>query len=154
MSISISYTQQIVAFGKATGRSFTRDEIGSISETMNSVTSLDDTGNIRLNIGAGPVATVEDALGVLSVGMGKPTTTTTSSEPTIPPGSNATARALALTASTRDGRSAARAVEAQALVSDGGNPWDTRSINRTRQALVLNLDAALAARLKQQAGVR
>lgn len=157
MTLSLFLNPQIRAYAKANGLVFTADEIERINTDVSGIATTDENNGLRFNLAGGSVQTVDAAIGAMSVGLGKSapqTQKTSSSTPTILAGSNATARALALNAANRDGQSAARAVEAQALVDEHGNPWDPRSINRTKQALVTNLDPALATRLRRQAGVR
>lgn len=156
MTLSLFLNPQIRAYAKANGLVFTADEIDRINADVSGIATTDENNGLRFNLAGGSVQTIDAAIGAMAVGLGKnaPAPKSTGSTPTIPAGSNATARALAVNAANRDGQSAARAVEAQALVDEHGNPWDPRSINRTKQALVTNLDPALATRLRRQAGVR
>lgn len=150
---AIAFAPQINAFAAASGRELDREEVESLEKTLNSISNLDDAGQITFELGHGRVGMLDDALAIFSTGMGKaiPIATT---EPSIPAGSNATARSLAANAAVREGRSAARLVEAESLVAEHGSPWDPRSISRTRQALVSNLSPDLAARLRRQAGIQ
>lgn len=61
-----------------------------------------------------------------------------------------TGRMMATIAASRsdDGR-ATRAAE----MASAGNPWSSTSWNLTKQGLITNLDADLAVRLRQEAGV-
>ncbi|TXM91988.1 hypothetical protein [Methylobacterium sp. WL116] len=154
--ISLFINPQIRAYAQANGRVFSTEEIERITASVNSVTTSDDDGTVRFNLAGGAVQSLDAVIGAMSVGLGKdaPAAPKAGGSSTLPAGSNATERALALNAMTRDGTSAARAIEAQALVDAHGSPWDVRSINRTRQALVTNLDPALAARLRRQSGSR
>lgn len=52
-----------------------------------------------------------------------------------------------------EGRRANRKELAQQEAARGPNPWAPKSINRSRQGLIANLDPDLAARLRQEAGV-
>lgn len=154
--ISLFLNPQIRAYGKANGLSFTADEIERINTDVSGIAVTDENGSLSFNLAGGSVQTIDAAIGAMSVGLGTSADTSKpgASTPSIPAGANVTARAMATLAANREGRSAARAVEAQQLVDEHGNPWDPRSINRTRQALVTNLDPVLANRLRRQAGVR
>lgn len=151
MSVSLHLAPQISAFGKAAGRQFTKAEIETIETTMNAVASLDDAGHVRFDLGAGPVGTLDDALTMMSVGMGAPVSASTPAS-SIPAGSNATARAVALNAAIRTGADARKRDQASALVRTYGNPWKTG--NRTHMAYVQNVAPDMASRLRLEAGER
>ena len=157
MSLSLFLNPQIRAYAQANSLVFTADEIERINTDVSGIATTDENNGLRFNLAGGSVQTLDAAIGAMAVGLGKSAPQTQksgNSTPTIPAGSNPTERALALNAANRGGRGAARAVEAQQLVDEFGSPWDARSINRTRQALITNLDSALATRLRRQAGHR
>ena len=131
-------------------------KVEAINSRINDYTSLGDDGQIRIDFGQGPMTSVQAAISAMAVGHGKAKAASKdgTSGVTIPTGGSATERALVLNAINRDGRTAAQAVEAQRLVDTHGSPWDPRSINKTRQAIISNFDPALATRLKRQAGIR
>jgi len=52
-----------------------------------------------------------------------------------------------------EGRRANRKELAQQEAARGPNPWSPKTLNRSRQGLIANLDPDLAARLRQEAGV-
>ncbi|MGE8130008.1 hypothetical protein ACQKQD_23790 [Methylobacterium sp. NPDC080182] len=118
---------------------------------MNAVASLDDAGHVRFDLGAGPVGTLDDALTMMSVGMGAPVTVSTPGS-SIPAGSNATERAVAMNAAIRTGADARKRDQASALVRTYGNPWKTG--NRTHMAYVQNVAPEMASRLRLEAGER
>lgn len=151
MTLSILFAPQIRAFGKAAGRQFTTTEIQTIETTMNAVASLDDTGHVRFDLGAGPVGSIYDAFEMLSVGMGAPVTASKSTI-SITAGSNPTARAKAMNAAIRAGTDATKRDQATALVQTYGNPWRTQ--NATHKAFISNVAPDMASRLKAEAGVR
>jgi hypothetical protein len=145
VSVSLHLAPQIRAFGKAAGRQFTKAEIETIE------TSLDDAGHVRFDLGAGPVGTLDDALTMMSVGMGAPVSASTPAS-SIPAGSNATERAVAMNAAIRTGADARKRDQASALVRTYGNPWKTG--NRTHMAYVQNVAPDMASRLRLEAGER
>lgn len=156
-NLSLFLNPQIREYAKKNNVVFTSDEIERINSDVSGIASVDENNGLRFDLAGGSVQTIDAAIGAMSVGLGKSaphTQKSGASAPTLPAGGNSTARALAVNAARREGMTAARAVEAQALVDEHGNPWDPRSINRTRQALVTNLDPALATRLRRQAGGR
>jgi hypothetical protein len=151
VTLSILFAPQIRAFGKAAGREFTRAEVETIETTMNAVASLDDGGHVRFDLGAGSVGTLDDALTMMSVGMGAPVTASTAAS-SAPIGSNATERAVAMNAAIRTGADARKRDQASALVRTYGNPWKTN--NRTHMAYVTNVAPDMASRLRREAGER
>lgn len=151
MSVSLHLAPQIRAFGKAAGRQFTKAEIETIETTIGSVASLDDAGHVRFDLGAGSIGTLDDALTMMSVGMGAPVTASTPAS-SIPAGSNVTERAVAMNAAIRTGADARKRDQASALVRTYGNPWKTG--NRTHMAYVQNVAPDMASRLRREAGER
>lgn|GEM_PF-6368966 len=153
MNLSILFAPQIRAFGKAAGRQFTKAEVEAIETTMNAVASLDDAGHVRFDLGAGPVGTLDDALTMMSVGMGAPVSASTPASP-IPAGSNATERAVAMNAALRTGADAHKREQAETLFRTFGNPWREGRTNRSHQGFITNTHPQLASRLRREAGVR
>lgn len=153
MTLSILFAPQIRAFGKAAGREFTKAEIETIETTMNAVASLDGAGHVRFDLGAGPVGTLDDALTMMSVGMGAPVTASTPAS-SAPIGSNATQRAVAMNAAIRTGADARKREQAETLAHTWGNPWREGRTNRSHQGFITNTHPQLARRLKAEAGVR
>lgn len=153
MSVSLHLAPQIRAFGKAAGRQFTKAEIETIETTMNAVASLDDAGHVRFDLGAGPVGTLNDALTMMSVGMGASVTASTPAS-SIPAGSNATERAVAMNTAIRTGADARKREQAETLFRTFGNPWREGRTNRSHQGFITNTHPQLASRLKREAGVR
>jgi len=151
VNLSIHLAPQIRAFGKAAGREFTRAEVETIETTMNAVATINDAGQVRFNLGAGPVGTLDDALTMMSVGMGAPVSAPTPAS-SIPAGSNATERAVAMNAAIRTGADAHKRDQASALVRTYGNPWKTG--NATHKAYVQNVAPDMASRLRREAGER
>ncbi|MGC5781761.1 hypothetical protein [Methylobacterium sp. NFXW15] len=151
--ISISFDSQVTSYAAAHKLQLSREELEHLGATLNSICTVDDASQVSFDIGGGRVGSITDALDVFAVGMGKPVSSPTT-KPSIPEGTNATARALAANAATRDGQSAARRTEGQALADQHGNPWHHRTINRTRQGLISNLHPQLAERLRAEAGAR
>ncbi|XYD07083.1 hypothetical protein R1A27_18175 [Methylobacterium sp. NMS12] len=155
-SLGLFLNPQIREYADANGLTFTHEEVETINNRVNEFASLGDDGQVQIDFGQGPMTSIQAAISAMAVGHGKAKVASKSgtSGSTIPTSGNATQRALALNAANRGSRGAARAVEAQQLVDEFGSPWDARSINRTRQALITNLDPALATRLRRQAGLR
>lgn len=153
MRLNINFAPQLRAFGKAAGRQFTSAEIQTIEATMNSLVSLDETGNVRFDLGAGPVGTLDDAMVMLSAGMGAPASVSTADN-SIPAGSTATERAMARNAAIRAGADDAKRQQATNLVSRFDNPWKPDRLNRSHQGFITNTHPQLAGRLKAEAGVR
>lgn len=150
--ISISFHNEISAFAQAHGLDLSTEEATSLDQTLQSMMKVGDDMSLSFVTGNGRTGTLNDALVVYSAGF--PTKANNSRQTPAPATGNATARALAANAAMREGRSAARLVEADNLVAEHGNPWSPRSISRTRQGLVTNLNPDLAARLRRQAGAQ
>lgn len=153
MNVSLHLAPQIRAFGKAAGRQFTKAEIDTVETTISSVASLDDASNVRFDLGAGPVGTLNDALTMMSVGMGAPVTASTPASSALI-GSNATERAVAMNAALRIGADARKREQAETLFRTFGNPWREGRTNRSHQGFITNTHPQLASRLKREAGVR
>lgn len=152
MNLSLHLAPQVRAFGKAARRQFTMAEVETIETTMNSVASLDDAGQVRFDLGAGPVGSLDDALAMMSIGMGAPTSPETSTHASsIPAGSNHTARAVALNQAAKAGSDALKRQQAETVAATWGNPW--RTGNATHRAFITNAHPTLASRLRREAGV-
>lgn len=155
-NLGLFLNPQIREYADANGLTFTHEEAETINSRVNDYASIGDDGGVRFDFGQGPMVSVQAAIGAMAVGHGKTKAASKggTSGGAIPTGGSATERALALNAINRDGRTAAQAVEAQRLVDTHGSPWDPRTINKTRQAIISNFDPSLATRLKRQAGIR
>lgn len=150
--ISISFKPQIDAYAQAHNLDLSPEAAASLEQTLQSTVKVGDDMSLSFVTGNGRTGSLDDALRLYSAGT--PSRANGSRQTPAPATGNATARALAANAAVREGRSTARLAEAESLVEQHGNPWEPRSINRTRQGLVSNLHPDLAARLKRQAGVR
>lgn len=152
-SISISFTSQIYNHARAHGIDLTRHEVESLSASMNSVARVDENNQVAFDLGLGPVATLDQAISMLSVGMGRPAQTKAPST-AIPANASATERAVLTNQATKAGSNAAKREQAQKLATVFGNPWTADRPNRTNAAFISNHAPELAVRLKREAGVR
>lgn len=150
-SLSISFAGQIIEHAKARGTDLTREEIDSLSATINSVARVDDHNQVAFDLGRGLVATLDDAITMLSVGMGRPAVIPTTNI-SIPKDASPTARAILTNQAAKAGSDALKQKQATDLVATFGNPW--RTGNATHRAYVMNTHPQLASRLRREAGER
>lgn len=150
MNLSLHLAPNIRAFAQAAGRQFTAAEVQTIETTMNAVASLDAAGNVRFDLGAGPVGTLDDAITMLSVGMGAPVALSMAPN-SAPARANATERAIATNRAAREGADALKRKQAEDLVKVYGSPWSV-SGNMTHAAYIQNVHPELAQRLRREAG--
>ena len=151
MNLAITFAAQIKAHGAAHGLDYSRDEIESLTVTLNSVARLDLDRHIAFDIGRGPVSTLDQALTTFAAGMGRPAAVETAA-PSIPANATATERAIAVNAAAKAGSDALKQKQATDLVQTYGNPW--RTGNATHRAYITNTHPTLAARLRAEAGAR
>lgn len=151
--ISISFVAQIHAHAQAHGIDLTRQEVESLSTTINSVARVDENNQVAFDLGLGPVATLDQAIGMLGVGMGRPAQTKAPST-AIPANASATERAILTNQATKAGANAAKREQAERMVTVSGNPWSSDRPNRSNAAFITNHAPELAAHLKREAGVR
>lgn len=151
--ISISFVPQIYSHARAHGIDLSREEVESLSASINSVARVDDHNQVTFDLGLGPVATLDQAISMLAVGMGRPSQTKAPST-SIPANASATERAVFTNQATKAGASAAKREQAEKLAVVFGNPWVSDRPNRSNQAYITNHNPELARRLKREAGVR
>ena len=151
MSMSISFTGQILEHAKARGTDLTRGEIESLSASINSVVRVDGNNQVAFDLGRGPVATLDDAITMLSVGMGRPAETK-ASPVSIPTNASVTERAVLTNQAAKAGSDALKQKQATDMVATFGNPW--RTGNATHRAYITNTHPELARKLKAEAGVQ
>ena len=137
--ISISFHNQITGFAKANGIDLTREGVESLDAVLRS-TLRTDGNRASFVIGADKTGTLEDALTIHCEGAPRKAKASSSSA-----GNTATARAVAQNSANTP------QVRAAEIVRDHGNPWSPRTISRTRQAVLVNLDPSLATRLQKEA---
>lgn len=152
-SISISFVPQIYSHAQAHGIDLTRQEVESLSATINSVARVDDHNQVAFDLGLGPVATLDQAISMLAVGMGRPAAAKAQSA-SIPANASATERAVLTNQAVKVGADAAKRAQAEKLAVVFGNPWASDRPNRSNQAYITNHAPELATRLKREAGAR
>lgn len=120
-----------------TGRTFVVDDAGN--------TRSKGQGNDAVDLSAAEFIAQLQA-GTTSAARAKPSPVPVSA------GATRTTRAIAANTTARFFQSMAKAAEAADLAREYGNPWAERSLNRTRQNVIQNLDPALAGQLRSSAG--
>lgn len=151
--ISISFVPQIYSHAKAHGIDLSRHEVESLSASINSAARVDNHNQVAFDLGLGPVATLEQAISMLSVGMGRPAETKAPSN-SIPANASATERAVPTNQAAKAGANAAKRDQAEKIAALWGNPWASDRVNRSHQGFLLNHSPQPAGRLKREAGVR